>query len=54
MPPAGPLHLLPAAMLVFLVLAGGCTQPPVADFEADPAIGGPAPMQVTFHDKSTG
>lgn len=42
------------AMLSLLVLTSGCTQPPVANFEAEPTLGGPAPMPVQFIDKSTG
>lgn len=46
--------------LFMLVVAGifvftsGCTHAPIAAFEAKPTQGGPAPMTVTFTDKSTG
>ena len=46
--------LLTATILVF---TSGCTlleSAPVATFEANPTQGGPAPMSVTFTDKSTG
>lgn len=44
-------------VIVFFVFTSGCAlfgHAPVAAFEANPTQGGPAPMTVTFTDKSSG